>query len=61
MKVYFEQIPEGVSASDYPDGTVFVFDDSRPKRDPVTLELIPPEKRPLIYPEEVKKHLNHQP
>ena len=54
MRVYFDQIPEGYSVQDYPENTTFVLDDTRPKMDPVTLELILPEKRPLIYPEDCK-------
>lgn len=54
MKIYFDQIPEEVDISDYPEGTVFVLDDSKPKRDPVTFELIRPPKRPLIYPKDCK-------
>lgn len=54
MKIFFDQIPEGVDMSEYPEGTIFVLDDSRPKRDPVTFEVIRPEKRPLIYPEDCK-------
>lgn len=54
MRVYFDQIPEGYSTQDYPENTQFVLDDSKPKRDPVTFQLLPPEKRPLIYPEDCK-------
>ncbi|GEM_PF-5728835 len=28
MKLYFDQIPEGVSPADYPEGTEFVVDDA---------------------------------
>lgn len=52
MKIYMEQVPEDVSFSDYPPGTVFVFDEPIRQRDPVTHELIPRKKRPLIYPED---------
>lgn len=56
MKIYLEQIPEGVALEDYPKGTEFVcIDDSRPERDPVTHRLIPREKRPLIYPSDIKE------
>ena len=54
MKLYLDQIPKGYSMLDYPDDTIFVMDDTRLKRDPVTFQLIPPEKRPLIYPEDCK-------
>lgn len=54
MKLYFDQIPEGVDTSDYPEGTLFVLDDTRPKRDPVTFKLIREPKRKLIYPEDCK-------
>ena len=54
MKIYFDQIPEDVDVSEYPEGTEFVLDDSKPKMDPVTLEPIRPEKRPLIYPKDCK-------
>ena len=54
MKLYFGQIPAGADVSDYPPDTIFVLDDSRPKRDPVTFQLIRPPKRELIYPEDCK-------
>jgi len=54
MRVYFDQIPKGYSIQDYPKDTKFVLDDSKPKRDPVTFKLIPPKKRPLIYPDDCK-------
>lgn len=54
MEIYFDQIPEGYSPQDYPAGTIFVLDDTRPKRDPVTFKVIRPEKRPLVYPEDCK-------
>ena len=54
MKLYFEQIPAGAVVSDYPPDTIFILDDSRPKRDPVTFQLIRPPKKKLIYPEDCK-------
>lgn len=55
MKIYLEQIPEGVKPEDYPEGTEFVcIDDSRLERDPATNRLIPREHRPLIYPSDIK-------
>lgn len=54
MKLYFEQIPAGAVVSDYPPDTIFILDDSRPKRDPVTFQLICPPKRELIYPKDCK-------
>ena len=50
MKLYFDQIPEGVSPADYPEGTEFVVDDAPMKRDPVTFQLIPRTKRPVVFP-----------
>ncbi|HBI64259.1 MAG TPA: hypothetical protein DDX51_03980 [Clostridiales bacterium] len=55
MRIYLDQVPEEVDFGDYPPGTEFVLDDSRPKRDPVTYRLIQKPKRPLIYPEDVKQ------
>lgn len=54
MKIYIDQVPEDVSFSDYPPGTVFIWDDSPPKRDPGTFKLIRPKRRKLIYPEDIK-------
>ena len=54
MKVYMDQVPEGISFEEYPEGTDFVFDERPLLRDPVTHRLIPKEKRPLIYPEDCK-------
>lgn len=55
MKVYLDQIPEGYRVEDYPEGTEFVLvDDSRPERDPQTYQLIPRQKRPLIYPQSIR-------
>ena len=54
MKIYFEQIPEGVNEEDYPEGTEFVMDDTRPIRDSETNKLIAKERRPLLFPYEVK-------
>lgn len=53
MKLYFDQIPEGVSPADYPEGTEFVVDDAM-ERDPVTFQLILRTKRPLIFPQDVE-------
>lgn len=55
MKIYFDQIPEGVDIRDYPSDTVFVLDDSKPKRDPVTYRLIRGPERPMLYPENVRR------
>ena len=54
MKLYFGQIPAGADVSDYPPDTIFILDDIRPKRDPVTFQLIRPPKRELIYPEDCR-------
>ena len=54
MRIYLDQIPEGLSTQDYPEETEFILDDTRPERDPVTLKLIPRAKRELIYPEDCK-------
>ena len=54
MRIYFEQIPAGAVVSDYPPDTIFILDDSRPKRNPVTFQLIRPPKRELIYPEDCR-------
>ncbi len=50
LKIYFDQIPEECSTEDYPDDTEFILDDAPLKRDPKTHQLIPKEKRLLIYP-----------
>jgi len=52
MEIYFGQIPEGYDIDDYPEDTVFLWDLSRVKRDPVTFKVIFPPPRPLIYPED---------
>lgn len=52
MKLYIDQIPEGISWEEYPKGTEFILDDTRPRRDPVSFQLIRPPKRPLITPAE---------
>ena len=54
MVIYPEQIPNGYSIEDYPDGTEFLMiDDSPLERDPVTFKLLPREKRPFVYPKDV--------
>lgn len=58
MEIYLDQIPEGVDVSDYPEGTWFILDDSPLQRDPVTFQLIKRPRRPLIYPEDVRKMEN---
>ena len=57
ISIYFEQIPadEGIDTGDYPEYTSFILDDSRPKRDPVTFQLIRPKRRTIIYPEDIVK------
>lgn len=55
MRIYVDQVPEGVSFDDYPVDTEFVFDEPVRQRDPVTLKLLPREKRPLVYPEDIKE------
>ncbi len=55
MRIYLEQVPEEVDFDDYPPDTEFILDDAPLKRDPVTFQLIPRERRPLIYPEDLKK------
>ena len=54
VRIYMDQVPEEVSFEDYPAGTEFVFDESPIRRYPVTHKLIPREKRPLIYPKDIK-------
>jgi hypothetical protein len=54
MKIYMDQIPEDVAMDEYPAGTEFVFDEPVRQRDPVTHKLMPRERRPLIYPADVK-------
>ena len=57
IKIYFDQIPEDeeIDTQDYPEYTSFILDDSRPKRDPVTFQLIRPPKRTKIYPSDIVK------
>lgn len=57
IEVFLEQIPEGYTTSDYPKETVFVLDDSKPKRDPATFQLLRSEARPKVFPEDVQKML----
>ena len=52
MRIFFEQIPEGAEPGDYPPDTIFVLDDTRPKRDPVTFKIIIPEPRPKVSPKQ---------
>lgn len=52
MRIYLDQIPEGVDTSEYPADTEFVMDDTRPQWDAMTGKVIRPERRPLIYPKE---------
>jgi hypothetical protein len=54
MRIYFEQIPAGADAGDYPPDTIFIFYEHPRKRDPVTFQLIRPPKKKLIYPEDCK-------
>lgn len=50
-----EQIPEGVELGDYPKGTLFALICDEPReRDPVSFQLLPRPKRPLMYPQNVK-------
>lgn len=58
VDIYIDQVPEECEWEAYPPDTLFVHDDSRPKRDPVTFQLIRPERRPLIYPEEAWAEYN---
>ena len=51
------QIPEGVDGGDYPDGTIFVWSEDKPKRDPFTHKMIRPEPMKLIWPEDVQRML----
>lgn len=57
ISIYFDQIPEedGIRWEDYPEYTSFILDDSRPKRDLVTFQLIHPPRRTKIYPEDIVK------
>ena len=52
LRIYFDQIPDGTKFYDYPEDTVFVLDDTRPMRDPVTFQLIRSPAREMIYPED---------
>lgn len=54
MKIYLDQIPDGVSLGEYPPDTEFILDDETPKRDPITNRIIWP-KRSHITPEEARK------
>lgn len=58
MEVYIDQIPEGYSFEDYPPDTVFVFEETERRRDPVTHQLIPRKRRDPIYPEDCKYTTN---
>ena len=51
------QIPEGVDTDDYPDGTIFVWSEGKPKRDPITHLILRPEPMDLIWPEDVRRML----
>lgn len=53
MKIYMEQIPEGISWNEYPDDTIFIFEEKPSVRDSVTFQLIPPQRRPSITPEDI--------
>ena len=55
VEVYLEQIPEGVEPEEYPENTIWVWRDDRPKRDPVTFELIRPEPMKKLWPEDVRR------
>ena len=57
ISIYFEQIPdnEGIKTQDYPEYTSFVLDDCRPKRDPVSFQIIRPQRRTKIYPDDIVK------
>jgi hypothetical protein len=55
LTLYFDQIPKGYTIDDYPSGTIFILDDTPPKRDPVTFKLIRPEPRPKVYPPKAQK------
>ena len=55
MKIYMEQIPNGVDVDQYPPDTEFAFDERQPTRDIETLELVYPPPRPYITPEEAWK------
>lgn len=51
-----EQIPDGMEFGDYPKGTRFALLCDEPRgRDPVDFRLLPGPKRPLVYPENVKR------
>lgn len=54
MDIYMEQVPESISYSDYPSGTQFVLDDSKPERDPITFRILH-KNRPLVWPEDIVK------
>ena len=54
MKIYMEQIPEGISCSKYPADTIFIFEEKPLVRDPITFNLIPPKRRPSITPEDIR-------
>ncbi len=51
-----EQIPEAVAFGDYPPGTKFaLIHDEYRGRDPVEFQLLPGPRRPLVYPENLKR------
>ena len=58
MELYFEQIPENVDFSEYPPDTLFVLDDSRPPRDPITFKRILPPPKPIVTPEQAWEEYN---
>jgi len=49
------QIPDGVEVEDYPEGTLFVLNEKRLRRDPYTFELIKPEPMKKTWPEDVRR------
>lgn len=53
MRIYMDQVPDGVSFEDYPPGTEFILDDAPLKRDPETFQIVR-EKRTLVYPEQLQ-------
>lgn len=59
IAIHMDQVPEedGIAWRDYPKCTAFILDDSRPKRDPVTFQLIQKPRRTLIYPQDIAKVL----
>jgi len=60
VKIDIGQIPEGVEVEEYPEGTLFVWSEDKPKRDPVTFELMRPEPMKKLWPEDVRRMMDEE-